>query len=337
VIAGKPFAGKGLLVLRFVLECAQGGKVFGIKCEQRPALYLALEDSDRRLQDRCYGLLGCEEIPDAFEYITHIEPGKLVGLVAAWLAGHANGIVVIDTLGKVMERPLPGEGTYERDYRIMGLLTDVWKRHHESTIVVNTHTRKAKAEDFVEAISGTNAIPGAADTVLILDRKRGTGEGTLMLTSRELDEAQYAIKLARPTGWSLEGDTLEQAAREIEQRNSRLDVRSQSVVDFVNASGEDGVTVAQVMEACELDYATAKASLARNTDAGYIRRLRRGLYGPFAKISVKGNGQEVESNGESNGQARASGSGEEGNLPAQPRARARNARPRTIRLRYFRY
>jgi len=285
VIAGPPFAGKGLLVLRFVLECARGGTIFGVKCQQRDSFYLALEDSDRRIQDRCTDMLDGAPIPGSFEYTTKTEPGQLVATVSAWLAIHPHGIVVIDTLGKVSGKPQHGETTYDRDYRIMGLLTEQTQRYPVCTIVVNTHTRKANSDDFVELVSGTNAITGAADTVLVLMRKRGTAEGTLKITSRDIDEAEYALLLERPGGWALAGDDLRDAAGEVERRRSTLDERSRSVVEFVN--GSDGVNPQQVAEHVGIPVQQANVYLSRHAKAGRIQRIERGVYGPYRKVKVR--------------------------------------------------
>lgn len=287
VIAGPPFAGKGLLVLRFVLECARGGSVFGVPCDARPSFYVALEDSDRRMQDRCRDMLDGSEIPSDFSYVTRAPDGKLVQMVGEWLKGegHSRGIVVIDTLGKVQEKPEKGEGQYDRDYRIMGKLTALSSLYPGACIVVNTHTRKSSSKDFVDMISGTNAIAGAADTALILERTRGSAEGMLRITSRDLDEAEYALLLARPGGWKLEGDSLLEAAGEVEKRGSRLDKRSQSIIDLVNCSVE--ITAQEVSEELGLDYSQVRVYMARHLKAGYYRRIRRGVYGPARKIRAR--------------------------------------------------
>jgi hypothetical protein len=284
VIAGAPFAGKGLLVLRFVLECARGGEVFGQACEQRDSFYLALEDGDRRMQERCRGLLGDEPIPADFQYITRTEPGRLIQTVSAWLDRHPVGIVVIDTLGKVLERPAKGETTYDRDYRILGKLTELAHGHPGCTIVVNTHTRKAKADDFVDMVSGTQAIAGAADTVLVLMRQRNSPEGTLKITSRDLDEAEYALVLERPAGWRLDGDSLREATLAADMRMTRLDDRSRSIVEFVNSS--DSVSAADVAAAVGISTEDVRVYLHRLTKSGRISWLRRGVYGPVQKMRV---------------------------------------------------
>lgn len=65
-----------------------------------------------------------------------------------------------------------GETTYERDYRIVGGLKMLADAHPGSSIIVVHHTRKASGSDFVDAVSGTQGIAGAADTILLLQRDR---------------------------------------------------------------------------------------------------------------------------------------------------------------------
>ncbi len=52
ILAGKPKMGKSWLALDLSVAVATGGKVLGLQVEQAGVLYLALEDTKRRLQDR---------------------------------------------------------------------------------------------------------------------------------------------------------------------------------------------------------------------------------------------------------------------------------------------
>jgi RecA-family ATPase len=52
ILAGKPKLGKSWLALQIALAVAAGGRVLGQDVERGPILYLALEDSPRRLRDR---------------------------------------------------------------------------------------------------------------------------------------------------------------------------------------------------------------------------------------------------------------------------------------------
>ncbi|HUZ26067.1 MAG TPA: AAA family ATPase [Streptosporangiaceae bacterium] len=119
LVIGAPKIGKSWLVLSLLLAAASGGLALGhiAAGEPRPVLYLALEDSDRRMQDRCQKLLGDgSQIPALFSYQTRLESGLVVDTIRAWLRRTpATGLVVIDTLGKVMPPAMQGESAYQRD------------------------------------------------------------------------------------------------------------------------------------------------------------------------------------------------------------------------------
>ena len=51
-------------------------------------------------------------------------------------------------------------------------------------LVALHHDRKALSEDFVDAVSGTNGIAGAADTIIVINRRRTEEEGRLAHTLR---------------------------------------------------------------------------------------------------------------------------------------------------------
>lgn len=285
LVAGPPKAGKSVLLLRFGLEAARGGLVFGERCEPHHVFYLALEDSDRRLQTRCWELLGGEPIPDGFTYQTVIEPGKLIQTVRAWLQRFDSGLVLIDTLGRAMERPKHGESQYERDYRLMTQMKLISDAHDRSSVIVSHHARKSSADDWLDTVSGTNAIAGGCDTIMVISRKRSTPEGILRITGRDVDEAEYAVNLEKPYGWTLEGDDLDQAAFAVDKRNSNLGDLTTEIMEFVNNS--DGVTRNEVAE--EFDITTAKATtyLGRLLDKGLIGRVKRGVYGPAQKLRAR--------------------------------------------------
>lgn len=52
MLAGRPKLGKSWLALQLAQASACGGKVFEQSVEPGPVLYIALEDSERRLQQR---------------------------------------------------------------------------------------------------------------------------------------------------------------------------------------------------------------------------------------------------------------------------------------------
>ena len=113
LLIGAPKIGKSWLVLDLLLGAAAGGVALGRigAGDARRVLYLALEDSDRRMQDRCRALLGPgEEIPVLFCYQTRVAAGMVLATIAAWMRRHPDtALIVIDTLGKVMPPAMQGE------------------------------------------------------------------------------------------------------------------------------------------------------------------------------------------------------------------------------------
>ncbi len=107
VLAGAPKRGKSWLTLDICLAIADGGTALGsVAVAPGRALYLALEDSERRLQARARHLLGGEHIPEAFDYLTNLaEPGRLLELVSNYCEERGDvRLVAIDTLARVRHR-----------------------------------------------------------------------------------------------------------------------------------------------------------------------------------------------------------------------------------------
>ncbi len=279
IIAAPPKAGKSLLILDWLLAAATGGQALGkIRVgPERDVLYLALEDGDRRLQDRCRQLLADREpIPDRLRYILAVPPGEVLAVIRHALGRHPDTrLIVVDTLGRIMPLPLQGETTYQRDYRVAVALKRIADEQPGLTIVVIHHTRKAFADDFIDSISGTHGLAGAADTIIMLARSRGKGEGILRVTGRDVLEADYAVKFC-DGAWSLDGDTLDEARANVRRRaeTGELSERSAEIIEFIR--GRPTGAKAQDIEAKFGEDGTRY--VRRLAKSGRLTRPKRGLY-----------------------------------------------------------
>lgn len=280
IIAAPPKAGKSLLILDWLLAVATGGAALG-RLRTGPArcgaLYLALEDGDRRLQARCRHLLAPgEPIPGRFRYILAVPPGQVLAVIADALTRHpGTALIVLDTLGRIMPLPYQGETTYQRDYRVAVALKRIADDHPGLTIVVIHHTRKAFSDDFIDSISGTHGLAGAADTIIALSRGRGEGDGILHVTGRDVIEAGYAVTF-RGGAWALDGDTLAEARANVSRRadTAALSGRSAEIIDFVRARPA-GAKAGEVTGKFGTD---AAQYLKRLTETGRLSKPKRGLY-----------------------------------------------------------
>ncbi|MEU4572550.1 hypothetical protein [Nonomuraea sp. NPDC023979] len=71
-------------------------------------------------------------------------------------------------------------------------------------VVLVHHVRKMASEHFLSEVSGTNGLAGAADATLVLKRARGTADGVLHVTGRDVEEAEYAMAFQPAAGlWHL--------------------------------------------------------------------------------------------------------------------------------------
>jgi DNA-binding transcriptional ArsR family regulator len=284
LITGPPKVGKSYLTLGLAMSSAGGVMAFGRipLGGRKPVLLLALEDGDRRMQARTRELLAGEEMPPWFDYVTEPPEGRVFPLIQRWLARHRgrNPIVILDTLGKVMPNAMPGEGAYQRDYRIGSAL----KRLAEpgTSILVVHHTNKSESGDWMNSTSGTNGLNGAADFTLNLSRKRGAAQGIVRVTGRDVMEGEYAL-LFRGS-WYLDGLDLHEAALRAEELlaeekgGKSSDERKRE--DILGALGRNpaGLATTPIAQMLGIDPRSVGFHLTRMEAAGKVRRNTDGSW-----------------------------------------------------------
>ena len=124
LFAGPSKAGKSWLTLWLCLQVAQGKPVWGREIESRTVLYLSLEDTLNRLQDRLFRLMGSEDTPEKLILQTECQSiGQgLEEQIVDFVHNYPDtGLVVIDTLQKVRSCDQSGS-MYASDYRDISAL-----------------------------------------------------------------------------------------------------------------------------------------------------------------------------------------------------------------------
>jgi len=297
LLIGGPKIGKSWLALDIALAVASGGRALGhLEVGQpRPVLLLALEDGDRRLQERIRALIPGARIPSLFHYMPRIIHNMLQATIGDWLntldTGAGDPLVILDTLGKVMPDARPGQSPYQRDYKVSGHLKQICDTRPGMALLVLHHDRKAQAEDFVDSVSGTNGIAGAADTIVVLSRKRTEQTGLLQVTGRDVVEREYAVTVSSGR-WRLAGESLDDAAEAAEtvRATANLGDRQAEIFWFVQGH-PDGVRAGEVAKAMGMRSKEAGVYLGRLLEAGKVRRPERGLYTPVVTVVSVGSGE----------------------------------------------
>ena len=222
LLASPPKFGKSWAVLDLCCAVASGGWFMGKHANQSPCLYLALEDSDNRLQSRLNKVLNGKDAPNDFYYCT-VAPGLANGLIEqleGFMQGHPDTrLVIVDTFQKVRSVIGGKANTYGVDYADAGALKAFADKHGLCLLLVH-HLRKMQDDsDPFNRISGTSGILGAADTALVLTRdKRGDAETLLSITGRDVDEQELVCRFNKTSfRWEVIGDAETVAAQKAQQ------------------------------------------------------------------------------------------------------------------------
>ena len=194
LLAGAPKIGKSWLALWLCLRVAQGESLWNFATKPCEVLYLCLEDSFQRIQNRLLDLT--EDAPSTLHFAVMSEQlhSGLVEQMEQFLKAHpATGLVVIDTLQRV--RTVNSDANaYASDYRDIGVLKALADRHRIAVLLIH-HLRKLNDEDPMNMISGTTGLSGATDSNFVLRRsKRRENTATLYCTGRDISYRELSLE-----------------------------------------------------------------------------------------------------------------------------------------------
>jgi hypothetical protein len=294
LLVGRPKIGKSFLALDLCLACAGNRSIFGtVKPLHGDVLYLALEDSMRRLQRRIDKLMMTFQ-GDWPELLTLVPSGGWpradqggLDKIDAWCKSVSKPVlVVIDTLERI-RKPATGKSPlYAADYEAITGLQKI-AIEHGIAIVVLHHDRKSESEDAFDTVSGTLGLTGAADTILIIKR-RASGP-VLYARGRDIEESETAMLFDKVTcRWTILG-----AASEVLRSSERA-----RVVAALKSTPEP-LSVRDIMaEADMTNRGATDTLLSRMVRDGEIERVGKGRYclSATGKIGQKErlNGQMTE-------------------------------------------
>ena len=248
LFAGPSKAGKSWLTLWLCLQVAQGKPVWGREIESRTVLYLSLEDTLNRLQDRLFRLVGSEDTPKRLILQTEC-PGIGQGLeeqIVDFVHNYPDtGLVVIDTLQKVRSCDQSGS-MYASDYKDVSALKSLADKYGICILLIH-HLRKRAASDPFDQISGSNGLMGAADTTWVMQRKRTSKNADIILTGRDLDRRTLYLHEENCIWLLDEEETAE------EQRLKAVPEYLWRVAEYIEQAGKWQGTATELLSAAGVD------------------------------------------------------------------------------------
>ena len=206
LFVGAPKLGKSFLMVQLAYHISTGTQLWNYTVRKGTVLYLALEDDYRRLQERLYRMFGTDGAENLFFSVSAGQLGNgLDEQLTRFMQEHPDTkLIIIDTLQKVRE--VGGDNySYANDYEIITRLKKFADSYGITLLLVH-HTRKQKADDTFDMISGTNGLLGAADGAFLLQKEKRTGNtATLEVSGRDQQDQRLHLKRNESTlAWDLE-------------------------------------------------------------------------------------------------------------------------------------
>jgi len=278
VLAGKPKTGKSFLALQFALAVTCGAAGFHAGVERGSALLLAWEDGQRRLQERIRGMLNDHASSvNGLASLNILEQAPRLGSgledeIQGWLDGAFDArLIVLDTLTFARPSEERAKRAYDQDYEMMSSLKRIADTN-QLAIVVLHHLRKQESADDIDAISGTLAIAGAADSILILRREAKKSRATLALRGRDIEESEVHMDW-QAGGWSVvERDALE------------LSDERQDIIEALSNGPSNPASLAKVLGLSQSSIRQLLQSMCRD---GQVAKTGRGIYAVIDHDHIK--------------------------------------------------
>jgi hypothetical protein len=274
MLASRPKLGKSWMLLQVGHAVATG--VSTLVPSDTPVagdvLYLALEDSARRLKRRLQKFCGNnkEAWPRRLKLKTkwrRLDDGGLDDLREWCRSVEKSTLILIDILALVRKPKGKGQTDYEADHEACRGLQDL-AAEFQLGIIVAHHDRKMDADDVFDTVSGTLGLTGGVDAIAIMKKKAGSV--TLHIRGRDLpDDVEKAIAFDRETcRWMILGE-----AADIQRSNQR-----QRVLNAL-AAAPDGMRVTEITGAASMTSRNATDNLLFHMlEDGEVTRIKHGVY-----------------------------------------------------------
>ena len=267
LLGGRPKGGKSWLVLQLI-QCVDTGQPFlGKETRTAKALYIALEDGERRVYQRCQLLKWQPRQAAVLFHVPRFDgPDGLAGpgLTQIDRLAWQYDLIVIDTLVATLSG-----GINENDNTRMGvIINDLARIAHttDTAVVLVHHTGKnSGGDDIFNTLRGASAIRGGYDVGFLLDRKPGESEAVLHAESRDVDVENMTIRQSSDgAGWEYVGSSFE-----IEKiRAGKQTLQAMLEMDQEHA----GLTVKEIATFRNVSEATTYKQLERLEASAYVLR-----------------------------------------------------------------
>jgi DNA-binding transcriptional ArsR family regulator len=263
-LAGRPKVGKSWLALQIAIAKGTGGYVFGKKVDLGKILYLAFEDSPRRLKNR----LKKHNINNAniqFELAwPSLADGGILKIEQAIVQGGYT-FIIIDTLSRAVGRS--DQLDMIEMTAVIGALHGLTITHDISIMLVDHHRKTLGFNsDPIDDIFGSTGKAAVLDTAIGLYKEQGKAGAILKIVGRDIEEVELSLKFDILTGcWQSLGNA----------DDVKADSVKAEILEAIRTLIDDGelATNNKIAKALTKDRGNISRHLSDLENAGKVRRL----------------------------------------------------------------
>ncbi len=272
LLAGRQKIGKSWLALQLCRAVT-----YHLPVWERPApagsfLYLALEDTPRRLQGRMQKQIWGESaelknsgfiLRDQFEKQIGFLDEEGSGILAEQIERQRPRLVVIDTLGRAVRGDV---NDYEVMTTALSPIQNIALQKNCAILIIDHHRKLFGGDiDVVVDILGSSAKAAVADTIWGLYKQRGSGQVKLGMVGRDVEDNMLTLAIDPSGLWQL-----------VQEGEDGLEItpRRQEILDALAQIGPASVDL--VAEAINQNRGNTHTRLQDLVDAGLVRRGKQG-------------------------------------------------------------
>ncbi len=203
LLVGPAKVGKSLLTLGLCIAISKGEPFLGFPTKQGTVLYLALEDTEDRIQKRALKIT--DDLPKSFHFSNEVYKTNdgLIEALDDFITTHPDTVLIAIDVFEYIRPDQRGGNMYRDDYDDMIPLHKFTQEHDVALLLVH-HTSKRTDGDEIHSASGSMAITGAVDNYLRISRSsRIDRQGSLYCTGRDMADKTISLRLDDNGVWQL--------------------------------------------------------------------------------------------------------------------------------------
>ena len=278
ILAGAPKTGKSFLCLMIAIAVGLGKKLFNsLETQKVGVLYLALEDSKNTIKARASKMVSFSDLEPTIHFRTTWKSSfdKNLKCLDDFLSDHPEvGLVIIDTFSKFCASDK--KGSYASEYAAASGIKSLADKHG-AAIVVTHHTTKTIRNDWISSLYGTHGVVGAADSVLFLDRQRGSKRAMLRMTGRNVETSDIGLRF-----------NSDSCIWEVDEDEAEIDIQPErmEIIMALRSSGRP-MRLSDIANAVGKSKTNTQNLLKKLMNMNLVEKVSHGVYSiPSVKKSV---------------------------------------------------